>query len=775
MFLLSFVFYLCEAQVPQGFNYQAIARDASGNPLVSQSLPTRITIQSDSLGGTIFWQELHSEVTSNSFGLISLILGKGEKKAGTALTFSDIDWTVTPKFIKTEIYYGGNFKNMGSSRLWTVPYAMTSGNITGILPKLAVKGTTGDLEEALFEVKNKNGQTIFAVYNEGVRIYVDDGAKGTKGGFAVGGFDMTKATKREYLIVSDDSIRMYLDSNPLTKGTKGGFAVGGFDMTKGTIQNYLDVSDDSIRMYIDDNTKGTKGGFAVGGFDNTKGGNANFLNVATDASGIVNPAQNRILWYPLKNAFLTGRVLIESPSGVGENSFATGYESKAKGMYSQAMGYKSVAGGNYSTAIGKYASADFDNSFAFGNQAKALNGGAYAFGTGAQATGPLSFALGSVGVDSSGAATGPTIASGYGAFALGFGSTASNQGAFSFGVSNSASGFLAQAFGYLTKSQGILSTTMGFATVAEPAAWVSLATGAGTKAGNYAASAFGDHTYASGHTSFATGYLTLASGHLSATFGASTTASGAGAIAMGDNTTAQAYASLVIGRYNKVSGTPSTWLFWEPVFVIGNGTSSDEADRSNAMTVYKNGIADFGGYLNINRNSTNGALYVNSAEALWYNGTYYSWGYGGTYNVFNSSTSIGTTGSPGIYTLYVAGSAYSTGTWSGSDIRWKKNIDNLGNVIAKVSKLNGVSYEWKQDEYPDMHFDSGKQIGLIAQDVEKIYPELVKTDDNGYKAVNYEKLTVILLEGIKEQQKQINAQNEKIEKLEKLVENKRRR
>jgi hypothetical protein len=79
---------------------------------------------------------------------------------------------------------------------------------------------------------------------------------------------------------------MYLDSNPLTKGKKGGFAVGGFDMTKGLIQNYLDVSADSIRMYIDKTTKGKKGGFAVGGFDMTKSVNTKYLNVTPDSTRI---------------------------------------------------------------------------------------------------------------------------------------------------------------------------------------------------------------------------------------------------------------------------------------------------------------------------------------------------------------------------------------------------------------------------------------------------------------------------------------------------------
>jgi uncharacterized protein (DUF2141 family) len=133
---------------------------------------------------------------------------------------------------------------MGDAQLYSVPYAMVSGNISGILPKLAVKGTTSDLEEALFEVKNKNGQTIFAVYNEGVRIWVDDGSKGTKGGFAVGGFDMTKEwLKGEYLRVTRDSTRVYVKD--AAKGTKGGFAVGGFDMTKGATGNFLGLTKDN--------------------------------------------------------------------------------------------------------------------------------------------------------------------------------------------------------------------------------------------------------------------------------------------------------------------------------------------------------------------------------------------------------------------------------------------------------------------------------------------------------------------------------------------------
>ncbi len=75
----------------------------------------------------------------------------------------------------------------------SVPYAMIAEDLAGSVKKLAVEGETSGLEDALFEVKNKDGQTVFAVYNEGVRIYVSNGAKALKGGFAVGGFGTDKA------------------------------------------------------------------------------------------------------------------------------------------------------------------------------------------------------------------------------------------------------------------------------------------------------------------------------------------------------------------------------------------------------------------------------------------------------------------------------------------------------------------------------------------------------------------------------------------------------
>jgi hypothetical protein len=295
-YLWSFIFYLllspvpCAlSQIPQGFNYQAIARDGTGTILPNTPLQAMLYVQSLSTGGTIFWKELHASVTTNSFGLFTLNVGTGARQIeSTVATFDLIDWRVTPKYLKTEIYYSGSWKDMGTSQLLTVPYAMVAEDLAGSVKKLAVQGETSGLEEALFEVKNKDGQTVFAVYNEGVRVYVSNGSKAIKGGFAVGGFGTDKAETTKYLFVGKDSVRIYLDTNPLTKGKKSGFAVGGYDLTKGTVQNYLDVSADSVRIYIDSDpaTKKIKGGFAVGGYDMTKAKVPDFLRVTIDSTRI---------------------------------------------------------------------------------------------------------------------------------------------------------------------------------------------------------------------------------------------------------------------------------------------------------------------------------------------------------------------------------------------------------------------------------------------------------------------------------------------------------
>ena len=102
--------------------------------------------------------------------------------------------------------------------------------------------------------------------------------------------------------------------------------------------------------------------------------------------------------------------------------------------------------------------------------------------------------------------------------------------------------------------------------------------------------------------------------------------------------------------------------------------------------------------------------------------------------------------------------------FSTSDIRLKENIVPIENALDKISKISGNTYDWKV-ELKDVHGYEGNDVGVIAQEVEAVLPQLVQDRDNGYKAVKYDKLVALLIEGIKEQQTQIHSLTLEIEKL----------
>ena len=73
-----------------------------------------------------------------------------------------------------------------------------------------------------------------------------------------------------------------------------------------------------------------------------------------------------------------------------------------------------------------------------------------------------------------------------------------------------------------------------------------------------------------------------------------------------------------------------------------------------------------------------------------------------------------------------------------------------------MEQINGVYYHWRVSEFPENNFVNTKQIGVIAQELEQVYPELVITGSDGYKTVDYPKLTAVLLEAVKN----LSAKNE---------------
>ncbi len=125
---------------------------------------------------------------------------------------------------------------------------------------------------------------------------------------------------------------------------------------------------------------------------------------------------------------------------------------------------------------------------------------------------------------------------------------------------------------------------------------------------------------------------------------------------------------------------------------------------------------------------------------------------------------------------FVVGSSYvsyingSNGTYNVSDERLKENINTLTGTLDKVKQLRGVSFTWKDTETKG----TDTTIGLIAQEVETIYPELVgdgglpkDTDGNdALKSVNYAHLTAVLIEAVKELNTKLEAAEARITTLE---------
>ncbi|QKG55694.1 tail fiber domain-containing protein [Hymenobacter sp. BRD128] len=150
----------------------------------------------------------------------------------------------------------------------------------------------------------------------------------------------------------------------------------------------------------------------------------------------------------------------------------------------------------------------------------------------------------------------------------------------------------------------------------------------------------------------------------------------------------------------------------------GTGTSTttpylDFAEASDQD--YTTRLISLGGVLNVNGNGTNGVL------------------------------------------LQVNGGLRAISYANISDARFKTNVRPLAGALASVLALRGVRYEWNTLGIKQGGTAGAPQVGVLAQEVEKIYPELVSTDKDGYKAVNYAQLTPVLIEALKEQQAQIEA------------------
>ena len=210
--------------------------------------------------------------------------------------------------------------------------------------------------------------------------------------------------------------------------------------------------------------------------------------------------------------------------------------------------------------------------------------------------------------------------------------------------------------------------------------------------------AMGQGTIASGLYSTAMGYLTTASNRAGTAMGDRTTASAWYSTAMGTETTASDYASLSIGTYNLVNS------------VVTTGGDANNFDTDNAAFVIGNGYNDGPGPVN--------------SDA---------------------------------FVVYFNGNATLAGDLTiNSDERLKDNIQPLGSTLNKLHQIEAKTYSFKKDE------EHTPKIGVLAQEVQAVFPELVTEGGDGILSVNYQGLVPVLINAINEQEVKMSEQELKM-------------
>ena len=224
-----------------------------------------------------------------------------------------------------------------------------------------------------------------------------------------------------------------------------------------------------------------------------------------------------------------------------------------------------------------------------------------------------------------------------------------------------------------------------------------------------------------------------ATGTASTAMGYKTTASGDYSTAIGDNTTATGTASTAIGSYTLASGYRST--------AMGDGTSSTDYA---SLTI--------GRYNSVNKTVTaggNATLFdIDNAAFVIGNGT-----------LWNATSDA--------FVVYFNGNATLAGDLTiNSDERLKDNIQPLGSTLDKLHQIEGKTYSFKKDE------EHTPKIGVLAQEVQAVFPELVTEGGDGILSVNYQGLVPVLINAINEQDIKIaalEAQNAEIKEMVRLL------
>ena len=309
------------------------------------------------------------------------------------------------------------------------------------------------------------------------------------------------------------------------------------------------------------------------------------------------------------------------------------------------------------------------------------------------------------------------------------------EGSFAVNHSTKATGQYSSAIGDQTQANGKNSFAGGLA---------SLANGDG-------AFSFGYTNYATGIRSVTFGQSNLSTGAFSVSAGTGTQANGHASVAMGEGVLTESMNAAAFGTYNSGSGLRAQWRDTDPIFEIGNGRNA--LHRSNALLVLKNGrtaispgIASPASQLHVfqQSDSIGGGIRLSSGSAGYWEFVARADGHLAFYRDGHLLSTIDPT----------------TGAWVQlSDVQVKEDIQPMTAGLDELLQLSPVTYHYVFEE------EGRETYGLIAQEVERIFPDLVISHGN-LKGLSYQEFSILAIKAIQEQHDLIQSQQTRIEDLE---------
>lgn len=493
---------------------------------------------------------------------------------------------------------------------------------------------------------------------------------------------------------------------------------------------------------------------------------------------------------------------------LGDSTLASGPSSIAMGLYTKAWqsgsfaaGISTIANGIFSTAMGNSTTAQGDQSTAFGNLTLASGASSMAMGVGTNASG-----LGSVAMNVGTTALGiystamgqSTIAAGNTSIAMGRFTKAFGDRSIAMGDSTFASGTSSAAMGLSTKAKSPYSLVAGMYNDTSYAGFSLFEVGNGssnnTRRNAMTVSKDGQVRIEGPPTESGIASLSLGSygdvvvdkpglwggrfivkenGYvgIGMAIPGSLLHTGYGTVRIEGQQTVGSGASLSLGGWGDVvidrPGTVGGRFMIKENGNVGinkaNPTVKLDIASSNSEITYSPltslGIENWGShYISMLSNNGNSGIVFGNTLSNTDGGIIYN-----SASAPTDPRSLNFTTAGGVTRMKILsnGNAWLSGSLSqSSDARLKKNILPLSNSLTSIQQINGYTYNWK-----DENRDKGQQIGVLAQELQKIYPQLVKENSNGELSVNYTGLIPVLVEGMKEQQRQIEELKLELKKL----------